>query len=133
MSWRVRGYRSSPALLGCLAFDLALAVLCCIGGLVWLGLVLLLGAVVYAGRVLAAIEYHLGPGGVTAKESFTWHHHHWEEFQGVWVDGNKVCLRFRPRPLREPLELTTRANLDEVVAYVEAHVPQRGSEGYDDE
>lgn len=78
-------------------------------------------------------RYWLGPGGVTVKNWFGGASHQWSEFRGWRVVGRTVELLFWPPPVREPSALLTWRNLEEVTAYVEAHVPKHCPEGEGDE
>jgi hypothetical protein len=78
-------------------------------------------------------DYWLGPGGVTVKNWFGAASYRWLQFRGWRVVDRTVELLFWPPPVREPSALPTWRNLDEVVAYVEAHVPKHCPEAEGDE
>ncbi len=140
LSWAVRrqsrGHGAWASLLVVtMLVPLAIAVCSFVGGDVLYGVLFLLPVVAQM-AILALIPTHrylLGPGGVTRIELARKRSHRWSEFETFRREGTDVLLVFDGPLLRTPLRLLAPANTDDVVAYVETHLPQTNSEPEADE
>lgn len=140
MTWRVRKQSRGHAPWGALmavtmVVPLAMAVCFFLGGDVIFGSLFLLAvlAQVVVLALMPTYRYMLGPGGVTRIELSRRRSHRWPEFQSFRREGTDVLLVFDGPLLRTPLRLLAPRNADEVVAYVETHLPQTGAEAEADE